>query len=139
MENYFELALTEETLRGISSIGLAHMGDAVFEVLVRAWLCAHGKATGKGLHRATIQLVCAESQAAQAKYILPMLSPEELAVFRRGRNAHVHTVPNHASRAQYGEATALEALFGWLYLQGRRERVNELFCVMMKSGMNLEE
>ena len=57
---------------------------------------------------------------------------EEAAVFRRGRNAHVKSVPGHATRAQYGEATALEALLGWLYLQGRQERINQRFCVMME-------
>ena len=132
MENYFRPELTEDQIRGISSIGLAHMGDAVFEVLARAWLCAHGKATGKGLHRAAVALVCAESQAERAERILPVLSEEERAVFRRGRNAQVHSVPAHASRAQYGEATALEALFAWLYLRGETERVNELFCMMME-------
>lgn len=132
MENYFEIVLEEEDLRGISSIGLAHLGDAVFELLVRTWLCAHGKATGRGLHQATIRLVCAESQAEKARRILPALTEEELAVFRRGRNAQVHTVPGHASRAQYGTATALEALLGWLYLRGRRERINQLFCMMME-------
>ena len=132
MENYFRPELTEDQIRGISSIGLAHMGDAVFEVLARAWLCAHGKATGKGLHRAAVALVCAESQAERAERILPVLSEEERAVFRRGRNAQVHSVPAHASRAQYGEATALEALFGWLYLRGETERVIELFCMMME-------
>ena len=108
------------------------MGDAVFEILVRTWLCAHGKATGKGLHQATIRLVCAESQSQKAQKILPLLSEEELAVFKRGRNAQVHSIPAHASRAQYGEATALEALLGWLYLRGRKERINELFCKMME-------
>lgn len=132
MENYFEPRLADDQLRAISSIGLAHMGDAVFEVLVRAWLCAHGKATGKGLHQATIRLVCAESQAEKAEHILPLLTGEELAVFKRGRNAQVHTVPGHASRAQYGEATALEALLGWLYLRGEKDRINELFCGMME-------
>jgi len=132
MENYFEPAMTDDQLRAISSIGLAHMGDAVFEVLVRTWLCTHGKATGKGLHQATIRLVCAESQAQKAERILPELTEEELAVFKRGRNAQVRTVPSHASRAQYGEATALEALLGWLYLKGRKERINELFLKMME-------
>lgn len=80
MENHFEICMTEDQLRGISSIGLAHMGDAVFELLVRGWLCQHGKATGKGLHQATIQLVRAEHQAACAEKILPMLTEEELAV-----------------------------------------------------------
>lgn len=132
MENYFDITMTDDQLRAISSIGLAHMGDAVFEILVRTWLCAHGKATGKGLHQATIALVRAESQAEKAERILPLLTEEEAAVFRRGRNAQVHSVPPHASRAQYGEATALEALLGWLWLKGRKERVNELFCIMME-------
>lgn len=132
MENYFQPHLTGDQLHGVSAIGLAHMGDAVFEILVRTWLCAHGKATGRGLHQATVQLVCAESQAEKARRILPLLTDEELAVFKRGRNAQVHTVPGHASRAQYGEATALEALLGWLWLKGRGERVNQLFCAMME-------
>ena len=135
MENYFDTTLTDDQLRAISSIGLAHMGDAVFEILVRTWLCAHGKATGKGLHQATIALVRAESQAKRAEAILPLLTEEEMAVFRRGRNAQVHSIPAHASRAQYGEATALEALLGWLWLKGRKDRVNELFCAMMEEAV----
>ena len=132
MENYFDITMTDDQLRTISSIGLAHMGDAVFEILVRTWLCAHGKATGKGLHQATIALVRAESQAEKAQRVLPLLSEEELAVFKRGRNAQVHSIPPHASRAQYSEATALEALFGWLWLKGQKDRANELFCRMME-------
>ena len=132
MENYFDITMTDDQLRAISSIGLAHMGDAVFEILVRTGLCAHGKATGKGLHQATIALVRAESQAEKAERILPLLTEEEAAVFRRGRNAQVHSVPPHASRAQYGEATALAALLGWLWLKGRKARINELFCTMME-------
>ena len=132
MEQYFDIRLTDDQLRAISSVGLAHMGDAVFEILVRGWLCAHGKATGKGLHQATIRLVCAESQSQKAQRILPLLTPEELAVFKRGRNAQGHSGPAHASRAQYAEATALEALLGWLYLRGQKARINELFCTMME-------
>lgn len=131
-EQYFHPELSREQILQISSIGLAHMGDAVFELLVRSWLCAHGGATGRGMHQAAVRLVCAESQAAKARHILPLLTEEERAVFRRGRNAQVHTVPHHASRAQYGEATALEALLGWLYLRGELERINELFCRMME-------
>ena len=115
-----------------SPLTLAFVGDGVYELLVRTWLCAHGRATGKGLHRATIELVCAPKQAALSEKILPLLTEEEQAVFRRGRNAHVHSIPQHASRAQYQQATALEALFGWLYLSGQRGRVNELFNVMME-------
>ena len=132
MENYFQPELSRGSILEISSIGLAHMGDAVFELLVRAWLCAHGGATGRGMHRSAVRLVCAESQAEKAEKILPLLTEEERAVFRRGRNAQVHTVPHHASRAQYGEATALEALLGWLYLRGELERIEALFQEMMK-------
>ena len=70
MENYFEPCLAPDQLRSISSIGLAHIGDAVFEILARTWLCAHGRATGRGLHRSAVQLVCAESQARRAERIL---------------------------------------------------------------------
>ena len=131
MINYFELHLPEDEIRAISSIGLAHLGDAVYELLVRTYLCAHGKATGKGLHRATVELVRAPAQAAAAEKILPLLTEEEQAVFRRGRNANVHSIPQNASRAQYQQATALESLIGWLYLRGERNRIEELFCVMM--------
>ena len=132
MEDYFTLRLTEDEIRAISSIGLAHLGDAVYELLVRAWLCAHGKATGKGLHRSAVELVKAPAQAARAERILPMLTEEELAVYKRGRNAHVHTIPHSASRADYLRATALECLLGWLYLRGERDRINRLFAVMME-------
>ena len=134
MDNYFDIHMTADQLRAISSIGLAHIGDAVFELLVRGWLCKHGKATGKGLHQATIRLVRAESQAEKAERILPILTEEELAVYKRGRNAQVHSIPAHASRAQYSAATALECLIGWLWLKGDKERVNELFCVMMEEA-----
>ena len=132
MNDYFAPELTEDQLRAISSIGLAHMGDAVYELLTRTWLCAHGKATGRGLHQAAVQLVRAETQAERAERILPLLTEEEAAVCRRGRNAHVHTVPHSASRADYLKATALECLLGWLYLEGRRDRINELFARMME-------
>lgn len=130
--NYFDMTLTRDEIRAISSIGLAHLGDGVYELLVRSWLCAHGKATGKGLHRATIELVCAHAQAQRGERILPLLTEEESSVYRRGRNAHVHTVPHSASRADYLKATALECLFGWLYLRGERERISDLFAIMME-------
>ena len=123
MTDYFTTQLPADEIRGISSIGLAHLGDGVYELLVRTWLCTHGKATGKGLHRATIELVCAPKQAELSEKILPLLTEEEHAVFKRGRNA---------SRAQYQQATALEALLGWLYLNGQRARINELFNIMME-------
>lgn len=132
MTDYFNVRLPDDEIRAISSIGLAHLGDGVYELLVRAWLCAHGRATGKGLHRAAVELVKAPAQAERAERILPLLTEEEAAVYKRGRNAHVHTVPRSASRADYLRATALECLLGYLYLQGRRERINQLFAAMME-------
>jgi ribonuclease III family protein len=129
--DYFSPALSPDDIQGISSIGLAHIGDAVYELLVRSWLCSHGKATGKGLHRATVELVCAQAQAAGSGKLLPLLTEEESAVFRRGRNANTHSISSSASRSEYQKATALEALFGWLYLSGQRERINALFAVLM--------
>lgn len=134
MTDYFSCTLGADELCAISSIALAHLGDAVYELLVRTYLCAHGKATGKGMHRAAVELVRAPKQAELSAHILPLLTAEEEDVFRRGRNANVNSIPRSADRAQYQKATALEALFGWLYLKGRRERINELFNIMMEAN-----
>ena len=132
MTDYFHLNAAPDEIRAISSLGLAHLGDGVFELMVRSWLCLHGKATNKGLLRATVRYVAAPAQAAAAERLLPLLSGEEADVFRRGRNTSPHSVPKAASRSDYQTATAVEALFGWLYLQGRTQRLNELFSVMME-------
>lgn len=130
--DHFHIALSDDQLHAVSSIGLAHVGDAVYELLVRTWLCAHGKATGKDLHRAAIALVCAPEQSRRAQRILPLLTAEEETVFKRGRNAAVHAIPKNATTAQYHQATALECLLGWLYLRGDTDRVSALFDVMME-------
>lgn len=132
MTDYFHLDATEETVHAISNLGLAHLGDAVYELMVRSWLCLHGKATAKGLHRAAVHYVAAPAQAQRVERILPLLTQEEQDVFRRGRNASPHSIPQNASREEYQTATALEALFGWLYLKGRNDRLNELFAQMME-------
>ena len=79
------------------------------------------------LHRSTVTFVRAEAQAKAAEKVMPLLSEEEAAVYRRGRNCRVHGIPPHANPGEYHAATGLEALFGWLYLQGKEERVHELF------------
>ena len=136
MNDYFNIHLPEDEIRPSSSMGLAHRGDGVYERRVRTGLCAHGQATGKGLHRAAVELVKAPAQAERAERILPLLTEEELAVYKRGRNAHVNTIPHSASRADYLKATALECLLGDLYLRGQRERINELFAVMMEEDQD---
>lgn len=129
--DYFHLNQSADEVRGVSSLGLAHVGDGVFELMVRSWLCIHGKATNRGLHKATVKYVAAPAQAKAAEKILPILSEEESDVFRRGRNASPHTIPKAASREEYQTATAVEALFGYLWLKGETRRLNELFEVMM--------
>lgn len=132
MENYFEMHLTPLQVNAISNLGLAHMGDGVYELMCRAYLCAKGDHTVKNLHKDSVALVKAPTQAAFADKIKPHLTEEELDYFRRGKNAHTHAAPKSASRAEYAKATGLEALFGALYLLGRKERLNELFAIMMK-------
>ncbi len=132
MTDYFNLDATRDQMLGMSNLGLAHLGDCVYELMVRSWLCLHGKATAKNLHRATVKYVAAPAQAERCEKILPILSEEEADVFRRGRNTAPHGIPKAASRGQYQTATALECLFGWLYLQGKTQRLNELFALMME-------
>ncbi|NCB63899.1 MAG: ribonuclease III [Clostridia bacterium] len=131
MTDYFRLTAAPDDIRAISNLGLAHLGDSVFELMVRSYLCLHGKASAKGLHRATVRFVAAPAQAAASEKILPLLTEEESDVFRRGRNTSPHSIPKAASRDEYQAATALECLFGHLYLQGKTERLNELFAIMM--------
>lgn len=124
--------LSEREVNQLNMLALAHVGDAVYELLVRAMLCREKNAAVVRLHRQTVEKVRAEAQAEAVKKILPLLSEEELAVYRRGRNTKVNSAPHHAEIAQYHAATGLEALFGWLYLQGKTERVEALFNAIME-------
>lgn len=131
MENYFQMNLSKNEINAISNLGLAHMGDAVFEILCRSYLCAKGDHTVLKLHRDAVQLVKATAQAKFADALLPHLTEEEAAYYRRGKNAHVH-VPKSATPQEYAKATGVEALFGALYLSGQAQRINELFNIVME-------
>ena len=131
MENYFKMNMTKQEIDAISNLGLAHMGDCAFEILCRAYLCARGGKTVDKLHRETINMVKATSQAKFAEKLLPHLTEEELSYYRRGKNSHVHAVPKSCTPAEYAKATGLEALFGALYLAGKTDRLNELFKMVM--------
>ena len=121
------MILSDGEVRAMSALALAHMGDAVYEILARREVCRSGKLTAGELHRQTIRYVSAPAQARAAEAIQPALTDEERAVYKRGRNAKVNSVPQHADVAQYHAATGLETLFGWLYLLGRTQRLRELF------------
>ena len=134
MENYFHLNMEPGQINAISNLGLAHIGDAVFEVLCRGYLCCQGGKRVDNLHRATVAMVKAPAQAAYIEKLLPHLTGQELAYYRRGKNSHVHAVPKGATPAQYAKATGLETLFGALYLAGQTDRLNELFHIIIEEA-----
>ena len=131
MEELLFPGFTVQQVNAVSNLGLAHIGDGVYELLCRTYLCVAGDRTVRTLHRDTVELVKAPTQARLAERILPVLSEEETDFFRRGKNAHTHAAPKAATRKEYATATGLETLFGALYLLGRKDRLQELFLMMM--------
>lgn len=134
MENLFQMNFTPQQVNAISNLGLAHIGDGVYELLCRTYLCLQGDKTVLKLHNDTVNMVKATAQAKYADKLKPHLSEEEMAYFRRGKNAHTHAAPKSATKAEYAKATGLEALFGALYLLGRTDRLNELFHILMEDN-----
>lgn len=132
MENLFQMHMEKQQIDAISNLGLAHIGDGVYEILCRAYLCAKGGQTVKRLHKESVELVKAPTQARLVEKILPVLTEEEQDYYRRGKNSHTHAAPKSATPKEYAMATGLETLFGALYLSGRTERLNELFYKMME-------
>lgn len=132
MENYFQINMEKRQIDAISNLGLAHIGDGVYELMCRSYLCAKGEHTLKRLHLDSIQLVKAPTQAKFADKLKPHLTEEEYAYYRRGKNAHTHAAPKSATPQEYSKATGLETLFGALYLAGKTDRLNELFHIMME-------
>ena len=128
--------MSVQEVNKISMLGLAHVGDAVYELLYRSKLCTDGHPAVAAMHRRTVAFVRAEAQAEAAAKLLPVLTTEEASVYKRGRNAKVNSVPHNADIGQYHAATGLEALFGWLYLLGRTERINELFNIITGGADN---
>ena len=125
--------MTRAELNQLSILALAHVGDAVYELFVRSYLAGHGQTKVTDLHRATVAMVKAGAQARAAAVILPLLTEDERTGDKRGRTSHVNSVPRGATMAEYHAATALEAVFGWLYLGGEADRARELFNEILKS------
>lgn len=109
------------------------MGDGVYELLVRERLLDGGTLPVRVLHNLAVEQVRAGAQAQAYQCIHDMLDEEEQAILRRGRNAHGTRPPRNADPAQYRRATAVEALFGYLYLMGRNQRVRQLFEAIQES------
>lgn len=128
------MKFTPAQVNAMSNLALAHVGDGAYELLCRAFLCAQGDKTVLKLHKDTVSLVKAPTQAAFADKLKPHLTEEEFAYYRRGKNAHTHAAPKAASRLEYAKATGLETLFGALYLLGETDRLNELFHIIMEQA-----
>ena len=126
--------MDQTALNAVSTLALAQVGDAVFELMVRTRLCAGGTQTARKLHSRRVRLVAAPAQAAMAGRLAEILTGEERAVFTRGRNTQASQIPQAATRREYQAATALEALWGWLWLSGQTERLEELFGLAMEGG-----
>ena len=115
------------SLNTYSTAALAYLGDSVIEICVRERLVKAGLSSSAMLNKTALEYVRASAQAEAMKRILPMLDEEEDAVFHRGRNIGHTNTPKSATVAEYRAATGMEALFGYLHLAGRKERIDELF------------
>ncbi len=111
------------------SLELAYLGDSLYDLYVREHLIAHGGRV-RALHRHAIALVCAHAQAEALGRVEEMLDEDEQGVVRRARNAK-QSPPRNADPGEYHRATALEALIGYLYVTGRRERMNEILTTAL--------
>lgn len=118
--------LQKRDIREYSAMGLAYIGDAVYELAVRTYVIEHYNAQVQKMHRITSSLVKAQTQAAVADVIMDSLTPEEASAYRRGRNSDTHTRSRNADMIDYRRATGLEALVGYLYLNGEYKRLLEL-------------
>ena len=118
--------LEDQDLRSYSPLTLAYIGDAVYELIIRTVLVKKRNCPVNRLHKKASSLVKAGAQSAIMEVIEEELTPEELSVYRRGRNAHSPTMAKHATMADYRRATGFEALMGYLYLKEDYTRMIEL-------------
>lgn len=130
-------ALKEVDIRTYSPLTLAYIGDSVFDLIIRTVVVERGNEPANKLHHKTVNYVKAETQALLADAMLSDLTKEELEVYKRGRNAKSYTTAKNASVGDYRKATGLEALVGYLYLQGRAERIMELLQIGLHK-LNME-
>lgn len=117
--------MNEATAYG--GIVLAYMGDAVLEILIREALIKKGMTDTGEMSRKAQSLICAPAQSARMEKLFPLLTEEEEAIYRLGRNHHTNSKPRKAKAAEYHRATGMEALFGYLHFSKKTDRINELF------------
>lgn len=122
-----KLFLSNVNPKELSSLTLAFIGDTVYELMVREYLLTTGLRKVGELNKDKVSMVCCSAQTKALEKIKDLLTEEEEAVFKRGRNVQVNSVPKNSTLKDYHTATGFEALFGYLYLSDRVDRVNELF------------
>ena len=120
-------AKSEVDIHEMSPLALAFVGDAVLELLVRAKLVGTTRLQPNRLHTVATHYVSAHAQSRELEILEPLLTEAEASVLRRGKNASKASVAKHATVQEYRASTGFECLLGWLYLQGRNDRVQELF------------
>ena len=123
------------SIENISTAALAYLGDSVVELCVRSYLVSLGITNAGKLNERALEFVRAKAQCAAVKKIVPYLTEEENSVYRRGRNIDHHSIPKSASPVEYKEATGFETVFGYLYVMGRKERIDELFSLAYLSDI----
>ena len=116
--------------KNLSPLSLAFIGDSVFELFVREQLICMGNCPVNKLHKKSVKKVCCKAQAMFVENLLPILSEEELSIYKRGRNTHTKNTPKNADVSDYRSATGFEALFGYLYLKNDIKRLRELFYII---------
>ena len=126
------LGYVPEDPRQIAALNLAYVGDTIYDLYVRAYLIHTHPETVHALHLLSAKMVCAQGQARAFFAMEPLLTEEERAIYRRGRNAHSGTVPKNANVADYRVATGLETLLGHLWCLGREERVDQLMALAVE-------
>ena len=126
-----DFGLREVDLKTYSPLTLAFVGDCIYDLILRTVIVERHNASPNQLHREKSRLAKAAAQAQMAEALQPYLTPEEEAVYRRGRNAKSHTTAKNASVLDYRKATGLEALYGWLYLSGQEERMLTLLSLSL--------
>ncbi len=125
--------LSEREANAYSPLSLAFLGDSVYDTLAREYLLRQANMPVAKLHSAKVRLVCAEFQSVAYDTVCEKLTEHELAILKRGRNATGNTVPKHADAVQYRRATAVECLFGYLFLTGQNDRIRELFDMIINA------
>ena len=128
------IEIPEKKISGnaLNGLSLAFIGDAVYEIMVREHLLEHGSLQVKKLHTMAVEMVRASFQADVFDFLEPIVTEEENGILHRGRNATSTHIPKGANAIEYRKATGVEALFGWLYLEQKNERIRELFEMILE-------